>query len=167
MKWLVTAVLLFVLPAFAAAGGEQPQLDRSKEFTYVLPDGWKTIPELKTKHDVFLIPADDGKQRNLVVNDQPGKSPLPALKAKYEVDLAKALKDFKLVSSDLVKWDDREAIRIIHTNSAPGIPVRQVNYIVEIGAKRYFVAATTLAEDDDKYDAAVEEFAKSIAAPAE
>lgn len=162
---LMIAVLLAGFVLAAACAGEQ-RLDRSNEFAYTLPDDWKVVPALKSAHDVILLPTDDGKNRNIVINDQPGTSPLAELKQKYERDLPKALNDFHLISSELVELKGkRQAIRIIHTNTMPGVPVRQINYILGVGGKRYFVACTVLREDGDKYDQAFEAFVSSMAAP--
>jgi hypothetical protein len=113
-----------------------------------------------------VLPADDGKSRNLVINDQPGASPLAELKRKYERDLPKAQKDFQQISSELVELQGkRQAIRIIHANTTPGVPVRQINYVVEVGLRRYFVACTVLKEDGDQYDKVFEAFVSSMAEP--
>src|SRR5262245_241492 len=144
MRLLLITTLLFASGIGAASAGER-RLDRSKEFAYTLPDGWNVVPALKGAHDVVMRPADDGKSRNILISDQPGASPLAELKQKYERDLPKGLKDFQQISSELVELQGkRQAIRIIHTNTTPGIPVRQINYVVEVGGKRYFVACTVL-----------------------
>lgn len=53
-------------------------------------------------------------------------------------------------------------VRIIHTNTTPGVPVRQVNYIVQAGGQRYFVACTAMKDDGNKHDAEFEAFVKNI-----
>jgi hypothetical protein len=165
MKLLLINTLLFACGVNTASAGE-PRLDRSKEFAYTLPDGWNVVPTLRGAHDVIVLPADDGKSRNIVINDQPGASPLAELKRKYERDLPKALKDFEQISSELVELQgQRPAIRIIHTNTTPGVPVRQINFVVEVGTRRYFVACTVLKEDGDQYDKVFEAFVSSIVEP--
>ena len=159
---LVITVLLAGEMGAPANAGEQ-RLDRSKEFAYTLPDHWEVITVPKDAHDLILLPRDDGKNRNIVINDQSGTSSLADLRQKYERDLPKALKDFQLINSKLVEFKgNRQAIRIVHTNTTPGVPVRQINYVLEVGGKRYFVACTVLKEDGDKYDQAFEAFVSSI-----
>ena len=165
MRLLLITTLLFASGMGAASAGER-RLDRSKEFAYTLPDGWKVDPTLRGAHDVIVLLTGDGKSRNIVINDQPGTSPLAELKGKYERDLPKALKDFQQISSELVELPGkRQAIRIIHTNTTPGVPVRQVNYVVELGGRRYFVASTVLKEDGDQYDKVFEAFVSSMVEP--
>jgi len=165
MRFLLITTLLFG-SGMDAAGASQQRLDRSKEFAYTLPDGWNVVPTLTGAHDVIALPADDGKNRNIVINNQPGTSPLAELKLKYERDLPKALKDFQQISSELVELQGkRQAIRIIHTNTTPGVPVRQINYVVEVGGRRYFIVCTVLKEDGDQYSKVFEAFVSSMAEP--
>jgi hypothetical protein len=157
MRLLLVIMILLAGEAPAPVTAGEQRLDRSKEFAYTLPDEWKVVLVPNVTHDVLLLPTDDGKNRNIVINDQPGTNSLAELKQKYERDLP---------SSELVEFKDkRQAIRIIHTNTTPGVPVRQINYVLEAGGKRYFVACTVLKEDGDKYDQAFEDFASSIAEP--
>ena len=165
MRLLLITTLLFA-SGVGAASASQRRLDRSKEFAYTLPDGWNVVPTLRGAHDVIVLPADDGKSRNIVINDQPGTSPLAELKRKYERDLPKALKDFQQISRELVELQGkRQTIRIIHTNTTPGVPVRQINYVVEVGGRRYLVACTVLMEDGDHYDKVFEAFVSSMVEP--
>jgi hypothetical protein len=78
MRLLLITTLLLASGVSAASAGE-PRLDRSKEFAYTLPDGWNVVPTLRGAHDVIVLPADDRKSRNIVINDQPGTSPLAEL----------------------------------------------------------------------------------------
>jgi hypothetical protein len=153
----------------ATAAGARPagerRIDQSEGFAYVLPEGWKRLETPQFKHDVILLPVVDGRNRNIIINDQPGNGRLQELKESYERDLAKQLKGFTLVSSQIVDLRDGEqALRLIDTNTAPGVPVRQVNYIVTIGVHRYFVTCTAMKSDEDKYDRAFEDFVKSMSA---
>src|SRR5262245_35380582 len=100
MRLLLVTTLVFVSGLTGAVRAGERRLDRSKEFAYDVPDGWKVVPALKGAHDVLVLPAADGKNRNILINDQPGKSPLAELKQKYERELPKALKDFQLLSSE-------------------------------------------------------------------
>jgi hypothetical protein len=139
--------------------------DKSKEFVYVLPKDWKA-QDIRLPHDVITLPAKDGARRNIVVQDQPGMSTLAELKAKYERDLPGALVDFQLVKSELLPSADApQMVRIIHVNKVAGVAVRQVNYILSVGGKRYFVVATVLKDDDDKYDKRFEAFVESLSPP--
>ncbi|MBN1857748.1 hypothetical protein JW848_00920 [Candidatus Bipolaricaulota bacterium] len=146
----------------AAAPGRHT--DKSKEFAYSLPAGWTIMSDSRFPHDVILIAGTDGKRRNVVISPQPGPSTLEELKEKYERDLPKALRDFVLVESRLIEVNGRPVLRIIHTNSTPGVPVRQVNYIREVGGKRYFIACTVMQGDGDAYDGRFETFVQSITA---
>jgi hypothetical protein len=166
MKPLPIIMLLFANAMAGAASAGEQRLDKSKDFAYTLPDGWKVVDAARGKHDTVVLQADDGKNRNIVINDQPGKSSLAELKRKYERDLPKALKNFQLIASELIELDGkREAIRIVHTNTTPGVPVRQVNYVLDVGGKRYFIACTALKEDGDKYDEVFTAFVSSMAEP--
>jgi hypothetical protein len=164
---------LLLLTAFLLAGGGeaatspgQRRLDKSKEFAYTLPQGWNAYSLPKARHDLIVLFSDDGFNRNILTVDQSGTDPFPELKRKYERDLAKGLKGFKLISSDIVELTGkRKAIRIIDTNTSPGKPIRQVNYILEIGGKRYFVTCTVLEKDGDKYDKTFAAFVNSMAKP--
>ncbi len=138
-------------------------MDRSEAFSYVAPQGWKAVTPESFKHDVLLTSGPDGFNRNILVNDQPGASPLEELKQKYERDLARVLKDFQLIRSEVIELKGLgQAVRIIHENTMPGVPVRQVNYIVEIAGKRYFIACTALKDDGAKYDGDFEAFVLSM-----
>jgi hypothetical protein len=166
MKARLSVVLLLVIGTASVLSAEERRVDKSKLFSYVLPAGWKLFPKQPAKYDIILLPSDDGFNRNIFVNDQPGPDKLPVLKQKYERDLPKAFKGFELVSSELFELPDkRQVLRIIHTNTAPGIPVRQVNYIVEVGARRFFLAFTVLKKDGDKFDKDFADFVSSLAEP--
>ncbi len=162
---LASSVLLasaMALPSLAAG----PQLDNTGQYQYVVPQGWRVIVPPRGAHDVLVLPAADGKNRNIIVTNQPGTTDLKELARRYERDLAVALKNFKLVSNEIVQLrDKRPAMRLINTNTMPGIAVRQVDYVVEAGKNRYFVSCTVLEEDGEKYDAVFEEFVTSIARP--
>ena len=161
------AVRLLALGMLTAAGcGESTggRLDKSEEFAYTLPAGWTTL-DMGSRHDIILLPSDDGRRRNVIINDQPGTSSFEELKAMYERDFAKGLRDFKLISSEITQLNGQTVVKMVHTNSMPGVPVRQLNYIVELGGKRYFIACTVMQTDGTKYDQACEEFVKSIGPP--
>jgi hypothetical protein len=140
------------------------KLDRSKAFIYILPTSWRA-ENRGLPHDVIMLPGADGARRNIVITEQVGDSSLEDLKVRYERDLPKALKDFKLESSEWVPAAAGKLVRIIHTNTTPGVAVRQVNYLVPVGDKRYFVAATVLEDDKDTYDKQFQEFVESMAPP--
>jgi hypothetical protein len=164
MRWLVLfgLVLLGSGKSDAYRASERRQ-DKSKAFSYILPDGWSVKASDQFEHDVIMLPSDDGFNRNIVINDQPGSSSLEILKRKYERDLARALKDFRLISSELIELGGtRQAVRIVHTNTMPGVPVRQVNYIIYVAGKRYFIACTTPKDDGEKHDEAFEAFVTSM-----
>jgi hypothetical protein len=161
----------FVLASFALVVSSQSsvglvderKIDKSGEFSYVLPEGWKTIAAAKVAHDLVLLPAEDGLNRNVVINDHKGDGSLKALKQQYERDFPKALKEFQLVRSEMLLLKGKgQALRLIHTNTAPGVPVRQVNYVVDLGGKRYFVALTVAKDDGDQYDEALRAFVTSM-----
>jgi len=166
MKFLLLTLVLFASVMARSAHAEDRQLDSTGQYSYAVPEGWKAIARPKGFHDVLVLPATDGKNRNIIVTNQPGTSDLEKLKGAYERDLATALKDFELIKSDIVELKDkRRAMRLVNTNAAPGIAVRQVDYVVEVGKRRYFVACTVLKEDADAYDAVFESFVNSIAEP--
>jgi hypothetical protein len=142
------------------------RFDKSKAFVYVLSEGWRVQPMDGSPHDAILIPSEDGKRRNIVISDQPGNSPLRELKAKYERDLPSTLREHALIDSGIQKWEDgREVVRIAHTNTTPGVPVRQVNYIITVGERRYFVVCTTMKDDGEKYDKEFDRFVRTISKP--
>jgi hypothetical protein len=166
MRLLFVGSILLASAMALTARAEQRELDSTGQYSYAIPDGWKAITRPKAFHDVLVLPAADGKNRNIIVTNQPGASDLEKLKAAYERDLAKAMKDFELIKSEIVELKDkRRAMRLVNINTTPGVAVRQVNYVVEVGKKRYFVACTVLKEDADTYDAAFEEFVNSMAEP--
>ncbi len=114
-------------------------------------------------HDVLFLPQIDDKNRTVIITDQKGPGPLENITRKYERDLPKALNNFKLVSSEIIRLaNDRKAARIVHTNSQPGVPVRQVNYIVDLGGKYYFIAFTCMESDGAVFDQVVESFVTTI-----
>jgi DcrB len=169
VRWFVLLALILVGGRLHASDkpGER-RLDRSRAFDYVLPEGWKATAPDQFKHDLILLPPDGGFNRNIVINDQPGKDTLEVLKRKYERDLARVLKNFQLVSSELVELEGHgQAVKIIHTNAMPGVPVRQVNYIIEIDGKRYFICCTVPKDDGGKHDKAFEAFVTSMKKPEE
>ncbi len=162
MKASYSAFLCFICCS-AAALADELRIDKSGAFEYRLPEGWKVFPNTTTPHDRLLLPGEDGLNRNLTINNQGGTSDFPALKAKYERDLAAGLKDFKLVASEIVQLKNvGKAIRIVHTNTHPGIPVRQINYIIELRDRRYFIACALPEADGDKFDAAVAAFVDTL-----
>jgi DcrB len=167
VRWFVLFALILVGGRLHASDkpGER-RSDRSKAFDYILPEGWKATTPERSKHDLILLPKGDGFNRNIVINDQPGKSSLEVLKRKYERDLARVLKDFQLVSSELVELEGHgQAVRITHTNSMPGVPVRQVTYIIEIAGQRYFICCTVPKDDGEKHDKTFEAFVISMKQP--
>jgi hypothetical protein len=136
--------------------------DQSKAFSYILPAGWTTAALPQFNHDIVLLPKSDDKNRSIMITDQTGKGSLSQLKDKYERDLPRSLKDFQLISSEVISLGAREVVKIVHLNSAPGVPVRQVNYIVELGSPRYFFACTVMRDDGDKFDGQFDKFIASV-----
>lgn len=137
--------------------------DKSGDFSYKLPPGCQVIGLPQVPHDVVLLPGEDSFKRNIIIVDQSRAGSLAELKAKYDRDLPKALRDFEPVASELVALGDhREVARIVHTNTNPGVPVRQRVYILDIGAKRFLVTGTLPAGDDDEHDQQIDELVSSI-----
>jgi hypothetical protein len=163
---LILAVGVLLLGATVGRGADAitRTVDKSRAFAYVLPVGWATLAAPNYPYDVILLPAGGGFNRNIIITDQPGTASLPELQRKYERDLARALQDFALVSSAVVELPaQREVLRIVQTNTAPGVPIRQINYVVAVGDKRYFLACTVLQEDGDKFDQEFDAFVRTLA----
>lgn len=164
MKWLFLTTLIVLAGNPAAPGtAVERRLDKSGEFSYELPKDWRVLPG-RFRHDLVMLPAqEDGFNRNIVITDQAGEKPLEVLKQMYEKDLARLLKEFALVSSEIVELPGKgQAVRLVHTNTMPGLPVRQLNYIIELDGKRYYIACTTPKGDGAKHDKQVEAFVISI-----
>jgi hypothetical protein len=165
MRHLLATTLLIACGLGAAAIADGRREDKSREFTYAVPDDWKVVNVQNAPHDVLVLRVGDGRNRNIVINNQTGSSPLTALKQEYERDLPKRHRDFQLISSDLIELSEkRQAIRIVHVNTTLSVPLRQLNYILEVGGRRYVVVCTAVKEDDAKYDKIFETFVNSIAA---
>lgn len=64
-----------------------------------------------------------------------------------------------------MELDGRKMVRIVHTNTHPGVAVRQMNYILDMAGRRYFVTCTTLEADESEYAVRFEAFVKSLAKP--
>lgn len=140
-------------------------VDKSKEFQFSIPETWSVGDVERFRHSVLLLPRRDAFNRNVLITDQPGASSLDQLKTLYERDLPKAFKDFKLIESKVVTLPNQaKAVKIIHTNRNPGVEVRQVNYIIELGQKRYFVICTALETDGSQFDEVFESVVDSIRA---
>lgn len=139
--------------------------DKSGAFFYTLPEEWETRDIPQFNHDVLFLPRIDDTNRTVIVTDQEGPGPIEVIAKKYERDLPKALKNFKLVSSEIVALkSDSKVAKIVHTNSQPGLPIRQINYIIDLDGKYYFIAYTCLAADGEKFDEMVEAFVTSMMA---
>jgi hypothetical protein len=142
----------------------KPRTDRSKEFTYVLPEGWQVLHLDSSPHDILVLPSSDGAKRNIKITDEAWMVPLEKVKEKYDQDLPKMLKDFKPIESAVVELPGkRQALKMIYINSNPGVPVRQITYITTIGDKRHQISATAMEADGDKLDKLVENFVAGIA----
>jgi hypothetical protein len=148
-------------PAGPSPGGSR-HVDRSKAFSYALPDGWTAQSVPQFAHDLVLLPKTDARNRSIVITDQPPGLSLADLKVKYEADLAKAFKGFQLIRSGIVSLGGRDVAKIVHHNTAPGVPVRQLNYIVELGPGRYFFACTVMQDDGERFDAPFDELIASL-----
>jgi hypothetical protein len=133
---------------------------------YLLPRDWLQTQDLKLTYNEITLPGEKGRRPNIVIRDQHGTSTLSELKTKYERDLPNALQNYKLESSELVVAEDcKEMVKIIHTNMERGVAVRQVNYIIQIGNKRLFVAFTAGTADGNHHDEQFDHFVRSIAKP--
>lgn len=158
---------LFIRRLDDPAGPDQPgrRRDKSGDFSYELPKDSRALAVTAVPHDIVMLPEVGGLKRNVFISDQAPGSSLEELKTKYEEAFPKAFRNFKLLESELVKLPSGEpAVRLVHTNTNPGIPVRQVNYLVDVGAKRYFVVGTVPIGDGDKFDAQFEAFVTSMQA---
>ena len=114
-------------------------------------------------HDVLFLPQIDDKNRTVIVTDQPGPGPVEDIAKKYERDLPKSLKDCEIISSEIVTLaNDRNVAKLVHTNSQPGVPVRQINYIIGINDRYFFVAYTGMEADGVVFDELVEKFVATI-----
>src|SRR4026208_160646 len=76
MKFLLLTLVLFASVMARSAHAEDRQLDSTGQYSYAVPEGWKAIARPKGFHDVLVLPATDGKNRNIIVTNQPGTSDL-------------------------------------------------------------------------------------------
>lgn len=155
-------LLIFGLSlVFSSASAET---DKTGTFSFDPPEGWQVIDHQFLPHSLLRYNPGDGYIRNINITDEPDESPLPELQKKYEHSLQTHLRAFKLVSSEIKKLKVAgECILIVHENTSPGIPVRQLNYIITLqDGKRLTVVCTVRKEYTDKYDKLLNEFVNSI-----
>jgi len=137
--------------------------DKSGEYAFVLPKDWRNRDLPKFNHDVIFLPKIDDKNRTVIISDQKGPGPVKDILAKYERALPKAFKDFKLESSGMVKLPNGKTVaKLAHTNTTPGVAVRQLNYIIELADKYYYIAFTCMESDGVVFDETVDSFVASI-----
>ena len=159
---MLAILLLIVSIAAFAAGPGVPRVDQTKAYAYGLPEGWTSGAVNGLDHDVLRAGTADNA-RNIVVSDQPGSAPFDELRQKYERDLSRALKGFKLIRSGLIDLGGgRMAVRIVQTNTIPGHTVRQVDTILEVAGRRYFVACTARESEGEAHDKEFDQFIKSM-----
>jgi hypothetical protein len=123
----VNLILLLSLPAFLSAADYELAIDDLK-VKYSVPDTWK-----KLSANAFMYTNDAGRKYSIVINKQPNSKGIDNLKTAYERDFPKALKDFKLIKSEVIKVGDNSVLFIEHTNTMPGAPIRQFFYVIDFG----------------------------------
>ena len=132
-------LLLLALSGLAsfAAGADHVFTAGTTKVQFTLPDRWEKTAS-PVGGNAFLYTDSSGKRYSLMINKQPNAKGLANLKEVYERDFAKALKDFKLVGSEISKVNARDVLLIQHTNTMPGAPIRQFFYIVDLGDPSVF-----------------------------
>lgn len=159
----ITVTAAICAPPYA---GAEPRLDHSKAFSYTLPEGWTVFEQPLGGHDFLVSKISGKKNRTIITVNQPGTEPLAEIKSSYERNLAKALPGFKLRSSEMITLKNgAPAARLIHTSIIGGAPNRQINYILEVAGKRYFIVCAAPEEEGDRHDKTFEAFIESMTAP--
>jgi len=151
-----------------SAPAKNPKLiertDFSGQFTFVLPEGWRTYQIPYQPHDVLSLREKDSIQATISFADELAKTNLEKLQ-QSTVDKAKnELKKYELVESQIVSLPGGQpCARIISLEQIDEIDTRQVQYIVALKKKHFLVVTLTTAKPiGDKYDKLLQDVVASI-----
>jgi hypothetical protein len=138
------------------------QTDYSKNFSYILPQGWQITQNPMYPHDILVKHKSEGKG-NIVLTDQQAKGNLGKMSTELLNELPKQCDDFKLVSNEMIKLPcGANCARLKHTGKLGESEICQVNYLMPYTRGRILVITGTVISDDKEGLDTVEKFAFSV-----
>ena len=153
----IVAAVILCLGSTSVQSAEAQRIHREHagSFQYIEPNGWMRVPPRKQKYSFLLEKASQGKpvNRNVQFEDIGQGENTRVLAAQYLERFRKALPDFHLLQeSHYVNRAGHGVSKIVHVNSLPGRPVRQINYFIGDNRARLLITCTVLASDGGRYD---------------
>lgn len=132
---------------------------QSLQFT--LPEHWKPAGSTERMH-AFVYQDDRGGRVSLTVTPQPNDRGMDHLKAAYERDFPKVMKDFQLRRSEIREIGKRRTLVMDHTNTTPGAKVRQFFFVPDFGKLTLSLTFTERDEASDRLHAEYEAVVASL-----
>jgi len=138
--------------------------DFSGQFSYILPDGWRTFQIPYQVHDCLSLRENNKIVATISFADQLGKNDLTKLKdATVENDKQQVQKYEVLESKILTIPSGQCCAMIVGQGEIDEVAARQVQYIMELRKKHFLIATLTVAKPvGEKYDKLVQDVVASI-----
>ncbi|CAN5215949.1 hypothetical protein BH11CYA1_BH11CYA1_17900 [soil metagenome] len=140
------------------------QLDYSRNFSYVLPNGWQVTQNPMYPHDILVKQKSETKGKgNIVLADQQAKGNLGKMSSEMIDELPKQCDDFKLVSNEMLKLSSGvNCARLMHTGKLGESEICQVNYLMPYTRGRILIVTGTVIKGDSESLDTIEKFASSV-----
>lgn len=155
-----------VLPVLLCFAAPLPAADYAirlgeQSFLFTLPDHWKPAGNVGPMK-AFICQDDRGDRVSLTIAPQPNDRGMDHIKAAYERDFPKVMKDFQLRKSEIREIGKRRTLLMDHTNTTPGAKVRQFFFVPDLGKLTVSLTFTERDEANDQLHAEYEAVVASL-----
>ena len=151
---ILVAILLCAVPARADDSGEaRRHVEPLGGFSFIPPDGWQVREFPGMKYKIAHGRPVDGFAPNINVVDEPFPGSLDEYAKANLVAMAKAFKDFRVISQETFETTSGEpGVRIIYEATQNGLLLRQSFHCFGKDDMKFVVTCSTLAEGGEKLD---------------
>lgn len=126
-------------------------LDRSKMFTYDLPEGWQCVQNPFCDHDILTQSASGDKTRNICTTTYHPHVPKNKIREEFEKILCKNFDDCKVTESAEVKLAcGKSAVKIQIVGKVQGLTVRQTTFVIPMSHGVYLTLQGTGPKEGDE-----------------
>lgn len=148
---IIACFLMFV----SAANADLMQ-DKSGEFSFTCPEGWKKIDA--PIHSLLMYSSKDGNHI-IMFSDEFEKDPITKFKTQLEGNSQKkpSSKKSKIISDNIIKLKNgKQAIKTIYEVEHPSrsdVTLRSINYVIALESGKWIsVICTVFKKDGVSYD---------------
>lgn len=160
-------MLLLFLTVYSpgVAGCQGRYIEERGGFDYEMPRGWTQRRLTGYSYALLEQIGATGKiRRNITFTDQSANVSLEELKEAYKRQFAAQLPGFKLLQErEFKSINNLNVLALVHENTLPGVPIRQMTYVLDTGkGVQFVVSCTVLKVDGDAFDKTFDDLINSF-----